>query len=144
MEQRCLAEQLHTSTFAGKLCGGTILIHGFGIRTLLVAPRAPGLKHLDFQSTRQRRLAHDQGVRLHDLRFYSLGEFPDQVHVIAVMHRDGDLRLELGQNFPGDIRRHRAAAIDGRQGDVDFADLLNLFRGQGMGQVAQVHDAQGS
>ena len=49
--------------------------------------------------------------------------------------------LSCPKTSQSDIRWHRAATVYGREGNVHFTYLFDLFRGQGMGQVTQVHDA---
>ena len=61
-----------------------------------------------------------------------------------MMHRDRDLRLELCQDFSGEVRVHGAPAAYRRQGNVDLAEGFDLLLIELLAQVAQVGDAQGS
>ena len=60
-----------------------------------ISHRAALSKHSDLERARQRGFADGQGIRIHHLRFYPRRKLFDQVRIVAVMHRNRDLRLEL-------------------------------------------------
>ena len=78
---------------------------------LLVTHSPSKLKDSDLQRKRQR-------IRIHDLCLEFRGKLFDQVGIIAVMHWNCNLGLELPQDFSGEVRRHSAPTTNGREGNV--------------------------
>src|SRR5262245_58614645 len=109
----------------------------------MLLPGPEGLEHDDLCSDGERRFIDEECIALKTSCGQTLDKGVHESEVVPIMHRNGNLGLELLQHLTGRFWPHGIDPTDGDQCHIDASDLLDLLGGERMAQVSQVHDTEG-
>src|SRR5437660_6913383 len=109
----------------------------------MLLPGPEGSEHDDLCGDGERDFTDEECIALKTSCGQPLHKGIHESEVVPIMHRNGDLGLELLQHLTGRFWPHGIDPTDGDQRNINTSDLLDLLRGECMAQVAQVHDAEG-